>query len=166
MKLTKYLLLRLRSDGYTLLIAEGQADLDKYEFTPVKHDLDAFTEEHLASDLEDDMILVIEEAVQNYREEDYEGHRVVVPLESEYEINYAKLAQGLVVSEDEGVRFPTESFYGKTIRVPDDPRSHHETLTYHIQKYFDLNFVGKRESTTTNTRYYYLYELLPKRERE
>lgn len=76
--LTKELLLHLQEEGYTMLIAADQADNENYVFTPFKYEVDDFTNNNLTSDLEDDMILVIDQALQmNF--EDYMNHDVIVP---------------------------------------------------------------------------------------
>jgi len=76
--LTRELLLRLQEEGYTMLIAENQADQDNYIFTPFKYNVDEFTDTHITTDLEDDMILVIQEALtMNF--EDFLNHKVILP---------------------------------------------------------------------------------------
>lgn len=77
--ITQQVLSELQQLGYTMLIAEGQADQDKYIFTPQKQDVDEFTNNHLTSDLEDDMILVIEQILEGFSQEDFEGHEIIIP---------------------------------------------------------------------------------------
>jgi|GEM_PF-1502460 len=76
--ITRELLLRLQDEGYTMLIAEGQADQDNYVFTPFNYNVEEFANHHITSDLEDDMILVIEEAL-HMNPTDLVNHKVILP---------------------------------------------------------------------------------------
>lgn len=77
--MSKELLLHLKSEGYTYLVAEGQASQDWYTFTPVKWDEEKFFDECIYNDFDEHMILSIHDALETFMYEDYLNHEVIMP---------------------------------------------------------------------------------------
>lgn len=77
--MSKELLMHLKSEGYTYLVAEGQASNDWYTFTPVKWDEETFFDNCIYNDFDDHMILSIHEALETFLFEDYLNHEVILP---------------------------------------------------------------------------------------
>lgn len=63
-QLTPELLLHLKSEGYTMLVGEGQADWDEYLYTPVDWDVEAFLESTHSTSYDDHAIDIIDELLK------------------------------------------------------------------------------------------------------
>jgi len=77
--LTKELLLHLKEEQYTYLVAENQAQQQWYVFKPVDWNEEAFSNECLTNDFDDHMILNIDSALDVFMYEDYLNHEVILP---------------------------------------------------------------------------------------
>lgn len=63
-QLTKELLLYLKSEGYTILVGEGQVDWDEYVYTPVDWDVEEFLESTHGTSYDDHAIEIIDELLK------------------------------------------------------------------------------------------------------
>jgi len=75
-RMTLDLLLKLKDEGYTYLVAEGQAKQDKYDFRPVKWDREAFFNECVRFDFPEEAIFSIDDLIEAYDEFAAEGHEI------------------------------------------------------------------------------------------
>ena len=75
-KMTLDLLMKLKEEGYTYLVADGQSSEDRYDFRPVKWDKKAFFNELLYFDFPEDAIFSIDDLIDGYDEFAAEGHEI------------------------------------------------------------------------------------------
>jgi hypothetical protein len=76
-QLTPELLIYLKSEGYTMLVGEGQADWDEYVYTPVKWDVEAFLNDTMKYSFDDHSIYIIDEMLK-LEFDRYYMHRVIL----------------------------------------------------------------------------------------
>lgn len=74
--MTLDLLQKLQREGYTYLVADGQARNDKYDFRPVKWDREAFFNECVHFDFPEDAIFSVDDLIEGYDEFAAEGHEI------------------------------------------------------------------------------------------
>lgn len=74
--MTLDLLQKLKGEGYTYLVAEGQVKEDKYDFRPVKWDPEAFFNECVRFDFPEEAIFSIADLIEGYDEFAAEGHEI------------------------------------------------------------------------------------------
>lgn len=74
--MTLQLLRKLKDEGYTYLVAEGQSKQDRYDFRPVKWNREAFFNECLRFDFPEDAIFSIDDLIRGYDDFTAENHEI------------------------------------------------------------------------------------------